>query len=685
MMWRSVFAALAMTATLSVSALADGSGAEDATSPGKSGRLAEVLVTATRHEAQVDSVPNAVTVITREQIDQMVAPTTIDILKNVPGVEVYNARGPLSSSTFNRVFMRGQGSNPARNLIMVNGVPQVQGESSDFEWSFINPRDIERIEVVRGPGSALYGSQAMGGVINIITRRPTEKDGKTTLEAKYGSMDTVTGAASYSRKVDDWGFFGSVAGGGTDGYSVIPGDQKKLVAGQEVNSRNMRSRNDFGRGMVTYDPDSTSSLTLSYMHGHFVNRGTYDYMPDFLLFNMEREAGDIRYVKKFQGAEFTAWGSTAYQASNYQNANTTTYKSVTGTAPSIQRDFQGGTSLGYDVGLGNYVSLGLDAKHAAYDRRYDNGGTTGDTYGSTGGDSTVYGAFLQDELKLFDGKVVITPGTRYEYTSMTDGYYELRSAGISRRDVADEIFRSLTSRIGARYNALSWLSLRSAYGESFRAPTLSELYGMSKIGTSSYYGNSDLKPEHLKSIEGGVDITPLDNLRFSATVYKNHATDYIDNVLVSTGPNVYNKKNIGTVDTAGIETELEYTFLDFWRAFVNYQRCDPKLMNGNYVGQRVTGTPLSTTSFGLSFNDPKLFSLSVVDRRVGKIWYNSQNTVAYGNYDVVDVKLAKAFELTASKLELSLEVSNLFDVQIRETASTQAPGSTITAGVTWIF
>ncbi len=209
--------------------------ADNATSSAKSGRLNEMVVTATRHEAAVDSVPNAVTVVTREQIDQMVAPTTIDILKNVPGVEVYNARGPLSSSTYNRIFMRGQGSNPARNLIMVNGVPQLAAQSSDFEWSFINPRDIERIEVVRGPGSALYGSQAMGGVINIITRRPTEKDGKTTLEAKYGSMDTVSGAASYSRKVGDWGFFGSVAGGGTGGYNPIPGDQKKVIAGQEVN------------------------------------------------------------------------------------------------------------------------------------------------------------------------------------------------------------------------------------------------------------------------------------------------------------------------------------------------------------------------------------------------------------------------------------------------------------------
>jgi outer membrane receptor protein involved in Fe transport len=339
--------------------------------------------------------------------------------------------------------------------------------------------------------------------------------------------------------------------------------------------------------------------------------------------------------------------------------------------------------MNYGLGAYNTVSFGVDVKRATYDRRYDNFATAGDAYASNGGDSLVYGAFLQDELKLFDGRVLITPGMRYEYTSLFDGYNEQRASGIARRDVDKRIVRALTSRIGARYTATDWVSFRTAYGESFRSPTLNELYGLSKISTSTYYGNDALKPERLKSIEGGVDITPLADLRLSVTVYKNHATDYIDNVLVAA--NTYNKRNIGTVDTGGIETELEYTFWEHWRSFVNYQRCDPKLMNGAYDGQRVTGTPLSTTSVGLSFNDPKLFTLSAVNRWVGKIFSNAQNTTAYGKYDVLDVKLAKAFALEASKLELSLAVSNVLDVHVQETSASEAPGRLIIAGVAWIF
>lgn len=678
MKWSIVFAALALSVSLAAPAQAEDPVQKQ---PAKSGRLEEVLVTATSHESKVDMVPEAVTVITREQIDQMVAPTTIDILKDAAGVEVYNARGPLSSSTYNRVIMRGQGSVAARILVLLNGVPQSGGQAGEFEWSFVNPRDIERIEVVRGPGSALYGSQAMGGVINIITRKPTSEKGETTLETKYGTMNTVSLGATHSQKYGDWGVYGSGTVGGTQGYRVAPEVSKS--GGQPTNSRNMRQRNDWERGVVTYDIDPNSSLNLNLMHGHYSNRGTYDYMPDFLLFDNQREQGDLSYVKRFEGGEFSAYGSVSYQSSTYDNAAAS--KTISGTSPARQMDYQGGMKTHYNLGDYNTVSLGVDLKRTAYDRRNDNYATGTDAYGSSGGDSLTYGAFLQDELKLFDGRVVIVPGMRYEYTSLFDGYNELRAVGLARQDIAKKILRSLTSRIGARYTATDWISFRAAYGEAFRAPTLHELYGVSNIGTSRYFGNDALKPERLKSIEGGVDITPLDGLRLSATVYKNHATDYIDNVLISAGPNVYNRRNIGTVDTGGIETELEYRFLEHWRSFVNYQRCDPKLMTGAYRGQRITGTPLSTTSAGVTFNDPKLFSVSVVNRWVGKIYNDANNTTAYGKYDVLNVKLAKAFELEASRLEVSLDVSNALDVTVQETSASEAPGRLVTLGLAWIF
>jgi len=689
MKWNALIAALTLTlaACLTAPALAEEPTQTKAqTKAPKSGRLDEVLVTATSHETRVDAVPNAVTVITREQIDQMVAPTTIDILKNAAGVQVYNARGPLSSSTYNRVIIRGQGSNPARNLVMVNGVPQAGGQNGDFEWSFINPRDIERIEVVRGPGSALYGSQAMGGVINIITKKPTQVEGETTLETKYGSLNTASLSASHTRKQGDWGFYGSATAGGTEGYSVIPGEQVVYRNGQPTNSNKLRSRNEWGRGVVSYDVDDDSGLTLNMMHGHFINRGTYNYMPDFVAFEMSKQQADLSYTKKFQGGDVLAYASAAYQSSSYDGTSSSApynNKARTGASPAFQRDFQGGVKATLDVGLGNTVSTGVDVKRVSYDRRYDNYATAGSSYASTGGDAQVMGAFLQDELRLFDGMLMITPGMRYEYTSLFNGYNEQLASGIARQELDRQILKSLTSRIGARLNATEWISFRAAYGESFRAPTLNELYGLSKIGTSSYYGNTQLKPERLKSIEAGADITPLDDLRLSVTVYKNHATDYIDNVRVA--PGTYNKRNIGTVDTGGVEAEAEYSFLEYWRGFVNYQRCDPKLMNGAYRGQRVTGTPLSTTSVGLSFNDPKLFSASVVNRRVGKIFNNASNSQAYGKYDVVDAKIAKAFALEASRLELTLEVSNIFDVQVRETSGTVAPGSLITLGAAWIF
>ena len=685
---------LALSLCLAIPALAETPATDNATAaapaPAKGQRLQEVLVTATRHEAAVDSVPNAVTVITREQIDKMVAPTTIDILKDAAGVEVYNARGFMASSTYNRVMMRGMGSNPARILVMLNGIPQTDAQQQTFEWSFINPRDIERIEIVRGPGSALYGAQAMGGVINIITRKPKEEKPETNLGASYGTYNTMRTDASHLVKDGKWGMYVSGSAGGTEGYSVVPKDQEKYSNGQNVNSLPMRQRNEWGRTQVSYDMDPSQSLTMDAMYGHFANHGLYNYMPDFLNFQMYREMGDLRYAKKFAGGELNAYVSGGYQGSAYDNPTSTgagAYKSQNYYSAAIMRDYLAGMNLNYDVGLGNRVTVGWDAQYLEYARRNDYLPFGGTANTAMGGMTNNYGLFLQDELTLFDGKVIIVPGTRWNYWESHDGYTQnMASAQKNVFYLDHNIKQAFTSNIGARYNATKWMSLRGAYGEAFRTPTLGEMYNISTVA-NTYLGTPGLAPERLSSKEIGVDLNPTDSLRLAATYYKSHATNFIQAVQISAAPVMYQYQNVGVVDTAGIETEAEYTFLDHWKAFTNYQHADPKVMNGAYAGQRITGTPLSVTSLGLEFKDPDLFSSRVVNRRVGKIFSGSDNgpNSTYGKYDVVDAKISKAFKLPDSRLELSLECENLFDVKAMETGTTRDPGRMIFLRTNWTF
>ncbi|RLA92715.1 MAG: TonB-dependent receptor, partial [Deltaproteobacteria bacterium] len=144
--------------------------AEEAKEMEEEVELEEVVVTATRHETPVEEVPASVTVITREQIEASSGMRVDDILRKYAGIDVRRPSGFLSHSA--TVSMRGMGSMPGRTLVLLDGIPLNKADTGTVNWDLLRAEDIERIEIVRGPASALYGSNAMGGVINIITRKP---------------------------------------------------------------------------------------------------------------------------------------------------------------------------------------------------------------------------------------------------------------------------------------------------------------------------------------------------------------------------------------------------------------------------------------------------------------------------------------------------------------------------------
>ena len=172
--------------------------ANDTSDEDKTYGMEDVVVTATRSERTKEEVPAAVTVISKTEIEQTPAMNPLDILDQSAGVIAYSTKGFLSSSTANNTIIRGLGGiSSGHVLVLVDGVPANDTQSSLFHWNDLNPADVERIEIVRGPGSALYGSSAMGGVINIITARPKEGvDGWKALTARttHGKMTRASAA-----------------------------------------------------------------------------------------------------------------------------------------------------------------------------------------------------------------------------------------------------------------------------------------------------------------------------------------------------------------------------------------------------------------------------------------------------------------------------------------------------------
>jgi len=158
--------------------------------------LSEIVVTATRTDRPVEKIPANVTVISRNMLQKRSGLSTDDFLASEPGVDVRRASGIFTISP--DIALRGMGANePSRTLVMIDGVPINKTDTGEANWNRIKSEDIERIEIVRGPASAVYGANAMGGVINFITRQATRGIyGNITL--KRGSLDTYGGDFSIS-------------------------------------------------------------------------------------------------------------------------------------------------------------------------------------------------------------------------------------------------------------------------------------------------------------------------------------------------------------------------------------------------------------------------------------------------------------------------------------------------------
>jgi iron complex outermembrane recepter protein len=154
--------------------------------------LDDMVVTATRFPTDKNRVPGRITVITADDIENSPFERVDELLQQVSGLQTTRPDGIFELSP--QVTMRGLGSDePGRTLVLIDGTPSSTGDTGNMRWNRLNLADIERIEVFKGAGSSIYGSNAMGGVINIITKRP-DKPFSGDVSAGYGSFGTKKGA-----------------------------------------------------------------------------------------------------------------------------------------------------------------------------------------------------------------------------------------------------------------------------------------------------------------------------------------------------------------------------------------------------------------------------------------------------------------------------------------------------------
>jgi len=617
----------------------------------------EIVVTATRSPRPLRDVPSAVTVLPRAEIERSPSKTTDELLRIVPSFGLFRRTSSVvSDPTAQGVNLRGIGpSGVSRSLVLVDGMSANDPFGGWVYWRALPRLGIERIEVVPGGGSALYGNYAMGGVVQVLSRPITPRSLEAT--AQLGTADT--GQAGV-RVADVWGPVGAVIEGEafrSSGYPVVASSLRGPVdtaAASEHAAVNARL-------------EARASPDLS-----FTLRGGWFY---------EDQNGGTRYttaeVRRLDYAASARWepgaaGTFDLTLSGHRNgfeqdrARILASRTIEERASTqrIPTHDAGGellwTSLPLPLAGTHTLNAGADARRITATVAEDRFPPATTVRLDVDGEQRLYGAFVQDLYDVTD-RVALSLALRWDGWDTRASRAEravdgtTTAASFPRR--GDDV---PSPKVALRVRAHELLVLRaSAYG-AFRAPTLNELYRPFQVGPVITDPNPSLGPERLRGAEAGFEIPAPFGLVARLTGFWNELDGAITNVTLE--PNRRRRENLGSARIRGIEAEVGWRLAGRWFATAAYTLADSEVTSApgqpQLVGKDLLQDPRHRASASLAFQDPRLLSAAVQLRYVGRQYEDDVNALPMKAVALVDVSASRRI---GRSLALVLAVENLLD------------------------
>jgi outer membrane receptor protein involved in Fe transport len=652
-------------------------------------KLDEVSVSASRSRLQSNDIPQSVSVIKAEDIALSPYNNVEDIIRNMAGVHNFRHSGLHTNGIVSPVDMRGVGKN--RVLILVDGVPQNDNFNNSIAWvawGHIPKEAIERIEILRGPSSTLYGSEGLGGVINIITKKPDEKRA-TSIQAKAGNASTFGGNAFYSQKINNFGVLLSGGYEETDGFYMVEDPKDYEI------KRWRKKGQVFGK--LSYDFSNRSKLELSALYFNQDAGQGREFFNQELILNQYT----LKYSQLFNSFRFSG---TAY----LNRADKTAYQdNAKDDFASLNREekFKNMYSTGADAAVTFFkwqamdITLGSSYKYLNFDYNVDYIDSERDA-GALGIQHHI-SPFLFTDIKLFDNRLFFNLGFRYDHiqTSNASNWDTQGSAGKPDYDNTydDTEAGSFSPKFGITWHPDSETTIRASAGKGFRMPSLFELYKVHVRGGGTYYrqANPDLKPENIQSWDIGAERKLSDNLMAKVTFYQSLATDYIGDRLLDSAKFAGGKKtryeymldNISEVKIHGLEFETQWNPLKYTSFHANYtynvseiiRDTENQALEGNFL----PNNPRHSGHFIANYLNPKIVNVSVGVNILAKIFYDNENTLEKDSYYTLDLSLSRKF---MNLLTVFMNAENILDNQYPiflspSKGNTIAPGIIVKGGI----
>jgi outer membrane receptor protein involved in Fe transport len=610
---------------------------------------AEVNVTAARAPRLLGDTPASVVVLRADDLAVSAAPTADDVLRQATGFALFRRTGSRTANpTTSGVSLRGIGaSGAARSAVLDDGLPLNEPFGGWIFWGRVPLRSLERIEVVRGGASELYGSSALSGVVQLIRRSPADRPAADA-DVSAGTLSTRDAALFASARSGEWAATVSAAAFSTGGYVPVAPEERGAVD-SEASSRH--SGADLG---IERAGRSARLFLRASLYEESRGNGT------------PLQTNDVHLGQVAAGSELIA-GKASITLRGYATSERfhQTFSSIaTGRASErlirLQTVPAGAEGLSAEAALpaGRHLFVaGAEARTARGESREQVPGAAPSSV-TAGGRQATGGAFLEDVLSLGE-KWTWAAGVRFDAWGNRDGRSVAgSSAGTVETRFADRDETAWSPRLSGLFHASSAITLSaSAYG-SFRAPTLNELYRSFRVGNVLTTANADLAAERLRGAEGGVAVEPAGApLRARAVFFWMEVRDAVGNRTLSATPALVSRRreNIGTTRSRGVEIDVDarwkritvtagYLFSD---ATVAAAPGTPEL-----VGARVPQVPRHQGTLQLAWRTGSL-TAALQARSGGRQFEDDQNLLRLSSFVAADLFLSAA--LGAFEPYLSIE------------------------------
>ncbi len=636
----------------------------------------EVTVTATRTEQRLGDTAASVVVLSSAELAASAAPTVDDALRQVPGFSLFRRAGSrFANPTAQGATLRGLGgSGTSRALVLADGVPLNDPFGGWIYWARVPRASLERVEVLRGAGSDLYGSGALAGVIQLL-RRESDRTGLVA-EVSAGERGMLDGSAFGAWTRGPWGTSLAAEGFDTDGYVLVDPAARGRV---DVPAS---SRHSTAELTVERRLGSKSQGSSSFKSGRLFARGSW--------FDEERGNGTPLQTNDTAIREASAGGDWSLGAGSLSLRLSGGDEDFHQTFTAVSAD-RGSERLTRSQSVpSEFAGLSFQASRPWGDRHALVGGlearqvrgtsdeliiTAGGSQPvSAGGRQRTSGVFLEDLIRATP-RLSLTLGGRLDLWTNDE----------ERGDERDE--SAFSPRASLLFQATDrWAWTASAY-RAFRAPTLNELYRAFRVGDVLTLANPDLDAERLTGGETGALWTgPNGRITARGTLFWMDVEQTIANVTLATQPGLITRqrRNLGRTRSRGLETEataragrwsLSGGYL-FTEAEVASAPGEPEL-----AGLRLPQVPRHQLSLQLRFDDPRLASVGLQARWADGQFDDDLNQFRLGSFATVDALVSRPL---GRGLSVFAAAENLFDERFdigRTPVRTLGPPRMVRAGV----